>query len=121
MRSPCYECEFRNEDKNNERCQSCEKRIAYAQATQLISSETANGVEEIPRRAGKKRGRKPIGTSIDALGRSQVFIRFPSRHAKIHQDLVDIAELEHRTISMQAIHFLQEGIIKYYKENSNER
>jgi len=128
MRSPCYECKLRNEDKNNERCRSCERRIAYAQATQLISSETSDSIEEermtdgaaekimtvqemdvsykevlqdiedlrkeIPRRKGKKRGRKSL-ESPSPIRRPQMYIKFGPKYFDIHRDLVNIAELEH--------------------------
>jgi len=29
MRSPCLTCEFKDEDKNNERCENCKKRLEY--------------------------------------------------------------------------------------------
>jgi hypothetical protein len=151
LRSPCYECEFGNEDKNNERCRSCEKRIAYAKAMQLIPSETSNNVEEerisseviknimtvqeidvnykivlqdikdiqeeIPRRKGRKRGQKP-SKDLYSAGRIQTHINFNSEYFDVHRDLVNIAKLEHRALSMQAIYFIKEGITKY-KENHN--
>lgn len=45
-RSPCYECELANKDKNNEQCRKCEKRIAYARRNRLISNETSNDVDK---------------------------------------------------------------------------
>ncbi|MCK4818240.1 hypothetical protein KA005_20895, partial [bacterium] len=152
LHSPCYECEIRNEDKNNERCQNCKKRIAYAQAMQLIPSETSNNIEEkrmsnevienimtvqeidvnckgvlqdiedlskddFPKRVGKRRGPKPM-KDADPNKRSQLLMRFPAKYTYIHKELINIAEAEQRTISMQAVYFIKQGIDKY-KENHN--
>ena len=149
-RSPCYICDFVNEDKNNDRCMNCEKRIDYARRHQLISLEVSYNFEverensrmidiklgggmtieeidencgkilqdikdletQLPRRVGKKRrGRKPVNP--DSEMRSRIYVRFPVRLNYIHQELIAIAETENRTMSMQAIRFIKEGIEKY--------
>lgn len=38
-RSPCYDCEHGDEDKNCERCIECERRIEYARGEGMIPKE----------------------------------------------------------------------------------
>ena len=39
MDSPCYTCEYKDEDKNSDRCVNCEKRIEYAEVNLMIPNE----------------------------------------------------------------------------------
>jgi len=156
--SPCYDCEFINDDKKNDRCANCEKRIAYAQRMSLISSETTDSIETerrnqgitnevigravmtfqelnvdymktlkdikdlekvFPAQEGKIKGRKPNEVDSNLKMRSQIFIRFPIKYSYIHQELLSIAKTENRTMSMQAIQFIKQGIDNY-REDHNE-
>lgn len=74
MPSPCLTCDFKDDDKNNERCANCEKRIEYARKELLIPTEALEAdlaareqTKKIQGMAppGKKRGPKskaPAGT-----------------------------------------------------------
>jgi len=68
MRSPCIGCDFEHEDKNEERCTNCQKRIEYAEKQLMIPiealeadrwarEETSKIKEMAP--PGQKRGPKP--------------------------------------------------------------
>ena len=163
--SPCYDCEFINDNKKNDRCEKCKKRIAYAQRMSLISSENADNIETerknlgisneviegtvmtfheldveciktlkdikdlekvlkdpketFPKQKGSVKGRKPNKVDSSLKMKSQIYIRFSIKHSYIHQELLSIAKAENRTMSMQAIQFIKQGIDKY-REDHNE-
>ena len=126
MRNPCLQCEFGDQDKNNERCANCEKRIEYAQKQGMIPTEALEAdrfareetvkIRELkptePRHTGRPKKGKELGPS-----RRQVFLRFPGKHMDIYDDLAEIADVECRTIAMQSVLFVKQGIEKWKKEH----
>jgi len=45
-RSPCYNCEHRDKDKDSERCSNCERRLAYARSMFMIPEEEERTVKK---------------------------------------------------------------------------
>ena len=42
-----------------------------------------------------------------------VHLRFPEKYEDVYHEIVRIAEVEHRTVIMQIVHFLRQGIDAY--------
>ena len=123
-KNPCYNgrtpdetfCPHRDEDKKTERCANCKSRIKYAVAEGMLPHE-ALGQMTVPELGIKKKtGPKP---KAKKTGR-YVHLRFPDRYMNIYSEIEQIADIEHRTIIMQIIHFLQQGLDAYNKKKGGD-
>lgn len=132
MPSPCIypkPCEFKDQDKNKEPCYSCEKKVAYAIKEEMLPPQVDVDMErkaklikeiEIPKKKEKtkiwkKKGR-PRKTSLNTCKIGYVPLKFKDKHVRTYRALLRIAEKEERTINMQAIYFIKEGIERYKED-----
>ena len=131
-------CPHKDEDKlKNERCDNCQPRIEYCVAEGMLPKEVLMKEAEEEKFISaekslidkgllvkKKPGPKPkVGREEKKKYKKALYVhlRFPERYEDVYHEIVRIAEVEHRTVIMQIVHFLRQSIDIYNEKKGGSK